>query len=80
MNTMVVILDGSSGMGLATAKAAQAEGARLVITGRSPERLQAARAVLGDAVRTVALDIGDEMGTHASRTSPPTISAVRPRR
>src|SRR5712691_6882730 len=62
---MVVILGGSSGMGLATAKAAQAEGARVVITGRSPERLQAARAVLGDEVRTVALDIGDEMGTRA---------------
>ncbi len=65
INRMVVILGGSSGMGLATAKAAQAEGARVVITGRSPERLQAARAVLGDEVRTVALDIGDEMGTRA---------------
>jgi len=65
MNTTVVILGGSSGMGLATAKAAQAEGARVVITGRSPERLQAARAVLGDKVRTVALDVGDEMGMRA---------------
>ncbi len=35
INTTVVILGGSSGMGLATAKAAQAEGARVVITGRS---------------------------------------------
>jgi short-subunit dehydrogenase involved in D-alanine esterification of teichoic acids len=42
-NTTVVILGGSSGMGLATAKAAKAEGARVVITGRSRERLQAAR-------------------------------------
>jgi len=65
INTTVVILGGSSGMGLATAKAAQAEGARVVITGRSPERLQAARAVLGDGVRTVGLDVGDEMGTRA---------------
>jgi NADP-dependent 3-hydroxy acid dehydrogenase YdfG len=64
-NATVVILGGSSGMGLATAKAAEAEGARVVITGRSPERLQAARAVLGDKVRTVALDVGDEMGTRA---------------
>jgi NADP-dependent 3-hydroxy acid dehydrogenase YdfG len=61
----VVILGGSSGMGLATAKAVQAEGARVVITGRSPERLQAARTVLGDKVRTVALDIGDEAATRA---------------
>ena len=65
INKMVVILGGSSGMGLATAKAAQAEGARVVITGRSPERLQAARTILGDEVKTVALDIGDEMGTRA---------------
>jgi NAD(P)-dependent dehydrogenase (short-subunit alcohol dehydrogenase family) len=61
----VVILGGSSGMGLATAKAAHAEGARVVITGRTPERLEAARAALGDKVRTVALDIRDEMGTRA---------------
>ena len=64
-NKMVVILGGSSGMGLATAKAAKADGARVVIAGRSRERLQAARAVLGDGVRTVALDVGDEMGTRA---------------
>ncbi len=62
-NTTVVILCGSSGMGLATAKAAKAEGARVVITGRSRERLQAATKVLGDDVSTVALDIGDEKGT-----------------
>jgi NAD(P)-dependent dehydrogenase (short-subunit alcohol dehydrogenase family) len=65
INKTVVILGGSSGMGLATAKAAEAEGARVVITGRSPERLQAVRGVLGDKVRTVALDIGDEIGTRA---------------
>ena len=62
-NTTVVILGGSSGIGLATAKAAQVEGARVVITGRSRERLKAASAVLGDDVRTVALDIRDESGT-----------------
>ncbi|MBV8055383.1 MAG: SDR family NAD(P)-dependent oxidoreductase, partial [Deltaproteobacteria bacterium] len=64
-STTVVILGGSSGIGLATAKAAIAEGARVVITGRSPERLQAAKAVLGDDVRTVALDVVDEAGTRA---------------
>jgi len=65
INKMVVVLGGSSGMGLATAKAAKADGARVVIAGRSRERLQAARAVLGDEVRTVALDVGDEIGTRA---------------
>jgi NAD(P)-dependent dehydrogenase (short-subunit alcohol dehydrogenase family) len=61
----VIILGGSSGIGLATAKAARAEGAQVIITGRSAERLQKARADLGDAVRTVALDVADETGTRA---------------
>src|SRR5215475_8694162 len=64
-NTTVVILGGSSGIGLATAKAAQTEGARVIITGRSAQRLQTARAELGDAVRAVALDVADEVGTRS---------------
>src|SRR5262249_9807618 len=64
-NTTVVILGGSSGIGLATAKAARAEGARVIITGRSAQRLQSARAELGNAVRTVALDVADETGTRS---------------
>jgi NAD(P)-dependent dehydrogenase (short-subunit alcohol dehydrogenase family) len=64
-NNVVVILGGSSGIGLATAKAARAEGARVVITGRSPERLQAAKTVLSGDVKTVALDVVDEAGTRA---------------
>jgi NAD(P)-dependent dehydrogenase (short-subunit alcohol dehydrogenase family) len=42
----VVVLGGSSGIGLAVAQAAIAAGARVVITGRDPDRLHAA---LGDA-------------------------------
>jgi NAD(P)-dependent dehydrogenase (short-subunit alcohol dehydrogenase family) len=61
----VVILGGSSGIGLATARAAQAEGARVIITGRSPDRLRAAQAELGENVRTFALDAADEAGTRA---------------
>ena len=64
-NTTVVILGGSSGIGLATAKAAQAEGARVIIAGRSAQRLQTARAELGSAARTVVLDVADETGTQA---------------
>jgi NADP-dependent 3-hydroxy acid dehydrogenase YdfG len=64
-NNTVVILGGSSGIGLATAKAAKAEGSRIVITGRSPERLQTAKAVLGGDVKAVALDVVDEAGTRA---------------
>jgi NAD(P)-dependent dehydrogenase (short-subunit alcohol dehydrogenase family) len=61
----VVILGGSSGIGLATAKAAQAEGARVIVTGRSRDRLRAAQAELGSGARTVALDVADEAGTRA---------------
>jgi NAD(P)-dependent dehydrogenase (short-subunit alcohol dehydrogenase family) len=63
--TTVVILGGSSGIGLATAKAAQAEGARVVITGRSSERLRAAKTLLSADAKAVALDVVDEAGTRA---------------
>jgi len=64
-NTTVVVLGGSSGIGLATAKAARAEGAHVVVTGRSAERLASAKRELGDDVRTVVLDAADESGTRA---------------
>ena len=46
-NATVIILGGSSGIGLATAQAAQAEGAKVVITGRDAARLENARVALG---------------------------------
>jgi len=61
-HSTVVILGGSSGIGLSTAKAAKAEGARVVATGRSADRLKSAQALLGPEARTVALD---EAGTRA---------------
>jgi NAD(P)-dependent dehydrogenase (short-subunit alcohol dehydrogenase family) len=64
-NKNVVVLGGSSGIGLATAKAAQAEGARVTITGRSSERLRAAQNQIAGDVKTVALDVADEEGTRA---------------
>lgn len=64
-NTTVVVLGGSSGIGLATAQAAQAEGAQVLITGRSAERLQAAQTALGGKARTAQLDVADEAGTRA---------------
>ena len=36
----VVVIGGSSGIGLETARRARAEGADVVLTGRNPERLQ----------------------------------------
>ena len=64
-HSTVVILGGSSGIGLATAKAAKAEGARVVATGRSADRLKSAQALLGAEARTVVLDVADEAGTRA---------------
>jgi NAD(P)-dependent dehydrogenase (short-subunit alcohol dehydrogenase family) len=61
----VVILGGSSGIGLATAQAALTEGAMVIITSRSRERLAAARARLESDVRAIALDVTDEAGTRA---------------
>jgi NAD(P)-dependent dehydrogenase (short-subunit alcohol dehydrogenase family) len=54
----VVVIGGSAGIGLETARRASSEGAKVILTGRSPERLQqAAREV--DALSTAAFDAMD---------------------
>jgi NAD(P)-dependent dehydrogenase (short-subunit alcohol dehydrogenase family) len=55
----VVVVGGSSGIGLAAAQLARREGATITIAGRSAERLAAAQRTLGEA-RTVVADIADE--------------------
>jgi NAD(P)-dependent dehydrogenase (short-subunit alcohol dehydrogenase family) len=56
----VIVIGGSSGMGLAVARRCLTAGASVVIAGRSPERLDAARTELAcpDRVRVVTADIG----------------------
>jgi NAD(P)-dependent dehydrogenase (short-subunit alcohol dehydrogenase family) len=54
----VVLIGGSAGIGLETARRAQAEGADVVITGRSPDRLLQAALELGSP-RTAAFDVND---------------------
>jgi len=54
----VVVIGGSSGIGLETARQARAEGAKLILTGRSPEPLQHAASELG-ALSTAAFDATD---------------------
>jgi NAD(P)-dependent dehydrogenase (short-subunit alcohol dehydrogenase family) len=54
----VVVLGGSAGIGLETARAARAEGAEVIITGRNPERLEHAARELG-ALSTAAFDVTD---------------------
>jgi NAD(P)-dependent dehydrogenase (short-subunit alcohol dehydrogenase family) len=51
-NGTVLIIGGSSGIGLAVARRCLADGARVVIAGRSEDRLGAARAELARAERT----------------------------
>jgi NAD(P)-dependent dehydrogenase (short-subunit alcohol dehydrogenase family) len=63
--TIVVILGGSSGIGLATARAAEAAGASVIITGRNLARLERARTTLGSGARTQVLDAADEGSTSA---------------
>jgi NAD(P)-dependent dehydrogenase (short-subunit alcohol dehydrogenase family) len=54
----VVVIGGSAGIGLETARLALAEGAKLVLTARNPERLQQAASELG-ALRSAAFDATD---------------------
>lgn len=54
----VVVIGGSLGIGLETARRARAEGAKVILTGRNPERLQAAANEV-DALSTAAFDATD---------------------
>lgn len=60
-NQRIVIIGGSSGIGLATAKQAIEQGAQVILAGRSEERLGKAKQFLAsDAVATYALNNQDE--------------------
>jgi len=54
----VVVIGGSAGIGLETARQARAVGADVILTARNPERLQSAAGELG-ALRTSAFDAND---------------------
>jgi NAD(P)-dependent dehydrogenase (short-subunit alcohol dehydrogenase family) len=54
----VVVIGGSAGIGLETARRARAEGAGVILTGRDPERLQQAAVELG-ALGTATFDAND---------------------
>jgi NAD(P)-dependent dehydrogenase (short-subunit alcohol dehydrogenase family) len=60
-NDTVVVIGGSSGLGLAVARRCLADGARVVIAGRSQQRLDAASKELGYPARLTAVpaDIAD---------------------
>jgi NAD(P)-dependent dehydrogenase (short-subunit alcohol dehydrogenase family) len=54
----VIVIGGSSGIGLETARRARAEGANVILTGRNVERLGEASLQVG-AQRTAAFDAND---------------------
>jgi NAD(P)-dependent dehydrogenase (short-subunit alcohol dehydrogenase family) len=54
----VVVIGGTAGIGLETARRARAEGAEVILTGRNPERLERAAKELG-ARSTAAFDATD---------------------
>jgi NAD(P)-dependent dehydrogenase (short-subunit alcohol dehydrogenase family) len=56
----VVITGGASGIGLTTARMVVDRGGSVILMGRSPERLKAAREALGSAASTIQLDVTDE--------------------
>jgi NAD(P)-dependent dehydrogenase (short-subunit alcohol dehydrogenase family) len=63
-DTRIVILGGTSGIGLATARAAAAAGASLVVASANPERVDAALEQLPAGAEGYAVDLADE---HAIR-------------
>ena len=54
----VVVIGGSAGIGLETARRARTEGAGVILTGRNPDRLRTAAAELG-ALSTATFDAND---------------------
>ena len=54
----IVVIGGSAGIGLETARQAHAEGASVILTGRNPERLERAADDVGGQ-RTAAFDAND---------------------
>jgi len=72
----VVVMGGSSGIGLETARRARFEGAKLILTGRNPERLQRAASEL-NALSIAAFDATDPASLESFfRDLPATIDHV----
>ncbi len=58
-NKVAVITGGTTGIGLATARAFADAGATVIVTGRNPETLAQARAELAGRAEVIASDAGD---------------------
>lgn len=64
LSGQTVVVIGSAGIGLETARRARAEGAKVILTGRNPERLQHAASELG-AMSTATFDANDSAALEA---------------
>ena len=64
-NQTIVVMGGSSGVGLATVQRLAAAGARVIATGRDPGKLKSALASLGERVSGEAFDGGDRQALDA---------------
>jgi NAD(P)-dependent dehydrogenase (short-subunit alcohol dehydrogenase family) len=71
----VVVIGGSSGIGLASAHQARTAGAELILTGRNGDRLDRAGTEVG-AMRTAILDLADSPGLEQFFTGLPGIDHV----
>ncbi len=60
MDKKIVVIGGTSGLGFATAKAAAAEGARVVVASARPERVARALSLLPAGAEGHAVDVTDE--------------------
>ena len=77
----VVITGGSTGIGLATAKALARQEARVIVASRSQEKLDRAKIDIGDNCKVHSLDVTDENAveqffetSHASQTGDQTMA------
>jgi NAD(P)-dependent dehydrogenase (short-subunit alcohol dehydrogenase family) len=72
----VLVVGGSSGIGLGAAKAAKALGASLTICSRSAEKIEAARRQLGEATQGLILDVADDTAVEAFFADKPAFDHV----